>query len=738
MGRGMDGPTPEEPMALLDVRGEGGGERKAMSTRQQQGGKSRTSTDGVTGGRRHQQQQKMSYQIGPPAGLPLVVALNCMDDCRAEAEALDGLAVVEHVGLAQVGEGKIEAAVAVLVQSLAYLPRAAQRRLQPWQLILSLGCADKPVDSGLASDLGLQLLHVDSGRSEEVADTAMALILGLLRRTPALAAQAGASAGWLGALPAACRGMRRCRGQVLGIIGASATACALATRCLAFKMNVIYLDTEEGADGNRRHRRAFPPQVKKMDSLQELLSVSDVVSLHCPLTNETVQIINAETIKFLKPGAMLVNTSSSHLLDDCALKEALIEGTLAGCALDGVEGPQWLEAWVREMPNVLILPKSADYSEEVWAEIRAKAVSVLRSFLLEGVVPVDAASDEEEDQRDSMWQEERAEKLDTEIINVARTKDGEQRSGESQPGQDFRQKQMYFQSQEQRVHPEADLSHGLVQHDSRSHNVKVSGKKGKKRAGRRKAAQQQLSTTLETLAAPEREANWQALQRGDSENGLIAKDSAADSNSRFDSPDEAKVKREADGGPGLETTFETIQMVQQGTEKGATPGVALDQLKEGQIVALRARGGGGYYVARQKGPGRGWRLDTMVDVTCRDPAAQFLVVVRNRDRIGLRSLAAGGKLLQANKKLELVFVNHTFDVWESWIVEGATLEDCTLTNSKFRGSAHRLAELLNNIFTQDEGLLNVAVSCKTLVCLEVSIEILAAVGEEDGVARWLT
>lgn len=42
----------------------------------------------------------------------------------------------------------------------------------------------------------------------------------------------------------------------------------------------------------------------------------------------------------------MVNTSSSHLLDDCALKEALINGTVAGCALDGIEGPQWLEAWV--------------------------------------------------------------------------------------------------------------------------------------------------------------------------------------------------------------------------------------------------------------------------------------------------------------------------------------------------------------------------------------------------------
>jgi lactate dehydrogenase-like 2-hydroxyacid dehydrogenase len=45
-------------------------------------------------------------------------------------------------------------------------------------------------------------------------------------------------------------------------------------------------------------------------------------------------------------GALLINTSSSHLLDDCALKQALIDGTVAGCALDGVEGPQWMEAWV--------------------------------------------------------------------------------------------------------------------------------------------------------------------------------------------------------------------------------------------------------------------------------------------------------------------------------------------------------------------------------------------------------
>jgi C-terminal binding protein len=98
----------------------------------------------------------------------------------------------------------------------------------------------------------------------------------------------------------------------------------------------------------------------------------------------------------------------------------------------------------------------------------------------------------------------------------------------------------------------------------------------------------------------------------------------------------------------------------------------------------------------------------MSDVTPEDPASQFLLVVRNRDRIGLRSFAAGGKLLQANKKLELVFVNHAFDVWEGWFVEGRTIQNCNLTNSRFRS-----------------------------VSLHVSMRILAAVGEEDGIARWI-
>jgi phosphoglycerate dehydrogenase-like enzyme len=191
----------------------------------------------------------MAHSPAPSGGggggpLPLLVSLNCLDDLSLEQEGLAGVAAVEHVPLSAVACGRIEAASAVLLPSLAFLPRAAQRRLRPWQLLLCLGSADRAADAAAAADLGLRLVHVDANRAEEVADTVMALILGLLRRTHLLSCHASSvpAAGWLGSVQPMCRGMRRCRGLVLGIIGRSAAARCLATRSLAFRMSVLYFD----------------------------------------------------------------------------------------------------------------------------------------------------------------------------------------------------------------------------------------------------------------------------------------------------------------------------------------------------------------------------------------------------------------------------------------------------------------------------------------------------------------
>ncbi|KAE8685121.1 C-terminal binding protein AN [Hibiscus syriacus] len=621
-----------------------------------------------------------------PTPLPLVVSLNCVEDCVLEQESLADVALVEHVPLSRLADGKIETAVAVLLHSLAYLPRAAQRRLRPYQLILCLGSSDRAVDSALAADLGLRLVHVDVSRAEEIADTVMALFLGLLRRTHLLSRHALSASGWLGSVQPLCRGMRRCRGLVLGIVGRSASARSLASRSLAFKMSVLYFDIVEENGKVSRSSIRFPPAVRRMDTLNDLLAASDLISLHCALTNETVQIINAECLQHVKPGAFLVNTGSSQLLDDCALKQLLIDGTLAGCALDGAEGPQWMEAWVKEMPNVLILPRSSDYSEEAWMEIREKAISMLQTFFFDGAIPKDAISDEDEEESEIV--DEKGFSIQDKE-SALQGSSGEQLINEIQPSPESSVRKDSNQSKQS---PNQNLGSGL------SHNIATesggrrsrSGKKAKKRLARQKTLQKSDEPLiLEKESTSQRE----------DDTAISGTDQALSSRSR--SPEDSRSRK---------TPMELMQVSMSDqllkTSKKLS-GLSGGSLKDGYIIALYARDRPALHVSRQRVKGGGWFLDTMSNVTQRDPAAQFLVVYRNKETIGLRSCAAGGKLLQINRRMEFVFASHSFDVWESWTVQGP-LEECRLVNCRNPSAV-----------------------------LDVRIEILAAIGDDDGVTRWL-
>ncbi|KAF0911087.1 hypothetical protein E2562_005469 [Oryza meyeriana var. granulata] len=624
-------------------------------------------------------------------GQPLVVSLNCLDDPSLEQEGLAGVAGVEHVPLSAVASGRVEAAAAVLLPSLAFLPRAAQRRLRPWQLLLCLGSPDRAADAALAAELGLRLVHVDANRAEEVADTVMALFLGLLRRTHLLSrhassAPAAVAAGWLGSVQPMCRGMRRCRGLVLGIIGRSAAARCLATRSLAFRMDVLYFDPRYTANGKaKRPSIVFPSAARRMDTLNDLLAASDLVSLHCTLTNDTMHILNADCLQHVKPGAFIVNTGSCQLIDDCALKQLLIDGTIAGCALDGAEGPQWMEAWVREMPNVLILPRSADYSEEVWMEIREKAITILQSFFFDGAVPSSAISDEDEEISEAENEDDQLEKPSSSQVF-----DSEQQTDESQLKMVYEKRRTISQHKE----PQTSVRSQHIVSRSEGRRSR-SGKKGKKRPARRRSQQK-----TNELSAVESGSNYSS--RRDDDTAMSGRDQVLSSSSRFASPEDSKYKQKSPAESPMEITSEK-----------KLPAVLRrkypDTLKDGFVVALRTKDNSGFHVARQRlAGGGGWILDIVSNATNRDPAAQFLVTFKNKDTMGLRSFVAGGKLLQINRRMEFVFASHTFDVWESWMLEGSLLEGCKLINCR-----------------------------NSSAVLDVCIEILAAASEEDGVTRWL-
>mgnify|MGYP003346415893 CR=1 FL=1 len=155
---------------------------------------------------------------------------------------------------------------------------------------------------------------------------------------------------------------------------------------LAFGMDVAWFDPHV-AGGT-----ALPG--RRMDSLDELLATSDVVTLHCPLTDETRGLIGARALSRMKPGAILVNTARGAVADLDAVHAALRSGHLGGAAIDVFpdEPPDPrvpLVAALREQPDwaagrILMSPHAAFYSPQSWRDMREKAASTARDALLRG------------------------------------------------------------------------------------------------------------------------------------------------------------------------------------------------------------------------------------------------------------------------------------------------------------------------------------------------------------------
>ena len=119
-------------------------------------------------------------------------------------------------------------------------------------------------------------------------------------------------------------------GKTFGIVGFGNIGSKVAGIALAFGMKVLALSSKP-AD-------ALPAGVRKAENLDELLSESDVLSLHCPLTDSTRHLINASTLAKMKPTAILINTGRGPLVDENALADALNSGSLRGAGVDVLSG----------------------------------------------------------------------------------------------------------------------------------------------------------------------------------------------------------------------------------------------------------------------------------------------------------------------------------------------------------------------------------------------------------------
>ena len=258
-----------------------------------------------------------------------------------------------------------------LLNQYAPLTRRVVGSLARCRVIARYGVGVDNVDVPAATDAGIAVCNVPDYGVEEVSDHAIALLLGLARKTHRLdrAVHAGT---WDVSL---ARPVRRMRGTVLGLVGLGRIGRATARKAAGLGLRVIGSDPQAEQPG-------FDPGEASIVPFETLLSEADYVSIHVPLTPETRHLFGEHTFRLMKPDAVLVNTSRGGVVDTDALVRALREGWIAGAALDVLEEePIPAGHPLLELANCVLTPHAAWYSEDAFVELKTKAAEEAAAVL---------------------------------------------------------------------------------------------------------------------------------------------------------------------------------------------------------------------------------------------------------------------------------------------------------------------------------------------------------------------
>jgi glyoxylate reductase len=261
---------------------------------------------------------------------------------------------------------RYDAWVTLLVDRVDEARLARATRLK---IVANVAVGVDNIDLASARARGVVVTNTPGVLTEATADLAFALLLAAARRV-AEGDRTVRGGGWTGWSPSFMLGAR-VHGATLGIVGLGRIGQAVARRARGFGMHVLYTQrTPLPLALERALGAAFVPE-------HELVSRSDFVSLHCPLTDETRGMFGAARLGRMKPGSVLVNTARGPIVDEEALAHALAHGPLAGAGLDVFADEPRVHPALLASERVVLTPHigSADRpTREAMARIAAENV----------------------------------------------------------------------------------------------------------------------------------------------------------------------------------------------------------------------------------------------------------------------------------------------------------------------------------------------------------------------------
>jgi glyoxylate reductase len=242
------------------------------------------------------------------------------------------------------------------------------------KLIANFGAGIDHINLDSAKNREIIVTNTPGLLAEDTADLVLAMMLALPRRLYE-GSKVVSQGKWNGWSPTHMLG-RRINGKRLGIIGMGRIGQAIAKRAKVFGISIHY-----------HNRNQLPLQIEEVleatywRNLNEMIKRMDIISINCPLTDETKGLLSADKLKLMMPNSYIINSSRSEIIDESALVKLLKEKKIAGAGLDVFSIEKTLNTKLLNLPNTILIPHMGSATIEGRIEMGEKVIINIKTFI---------------------------------------------------------------------------------------------------------------------------------------------------------------------------------------------------------------------------------------------------------------------------------------------------------------------------------------------------------------------